>query len=52
MRKFNKERLLRAIMKTGNANLATLYIIEFGLDEAGAFIINNINAVNKLYIGV
>jgi len=49
MRKFNKEKLFKAILKTGNANLATLYIMEFGLDEAGAFIINNINAVNKLY---
>jgi len=47
MRKFNKERLFRAVLKTKNVNLATLYIIEFGtdrfgLDEVGRFIINNI----------
>ena len=51
-RRYNKKRLARAVMKTGNANLSTLYIMEFGLDNDGAFIINNMNAVNKLFYGV
>jgi len=39
VRKFNKERLLRAIKKSGNVDLATLYTVEFGYDIT--FVIKN-----------